>query len=244
MSVHFRIFSPLSSDINRIIDTCLGSWTRAEMHNGKILLFVHLLLLNVHASKTSPRHASKRYQHRSQEGEDVSRGHNSNQDRDEFDYSKGEDDAERRTHNTAEDKELEHDDDDGSFLSNRRKENESAKTSKITERERHRRGHNTRGYKNQFFRDEHHREHRFYDDYHRGGSFEKGGKHRSKFENRVANDFGKLNQRARGRSAGDERGRERNKGSKQPKRLSPNSRRKYGSKSNDFSKSNLFASPT
>ncbi|GJQ68894.1 hypothetical protein Trydic_g19307 [Trypoxylus dichotomus] len=59
-------------------------------------------------------------------------------------------------------------------------EDKTVKSAKFGEREGHRRGHKTRGYHNKFFKDEYHREHKFYDNYRRKGHFKKRGDYSGK----------------------------------------------------------------
>lgn len=58
------------------------------------------------------------------------------------------------------------------------------KAAKYGEKSGHKRGHKTKGYNNKFFRDEYHREHKFYDDFHKSGHHNKKGSNRENYENK------------------------------------------------------------
>lgn len=61
---------------------------------------------------------------------------------------------------------------------------ESHKSGKFGEKKGHRKGHKTKEYHNTLHRDEYHREHRFYDDAHKSGYYEKYGDHHEYFDNK------------------------------------------------------------
>lgn len=58
---------------------------------------------------------------------------------------------------------------------------ESQKGAKFSQKKGHKKGHKTKGWHNMFFRDEYHKEHRFYDDEHKSGEYEKHGAAHEKF---------------------------------------------------------------
>lgn len=69
----------------------------------------------------------------------------------------------------------------GNHYKHHDEQGKTLKSAKFGEKEGHKKGHKTRGYHNKFLKDEYHREHKFYDNYHKKGSFKKHGDYSNKY---------------------------------------------------------------